>query len=135
MEFTIMQPTRVYVKYVDVVLPVRYDDEDMPTDFPMREGDIWKARIMVGSGQILEWPEGVEYRLYMKVTDGGSYTLVSAAGTVVASIDQNYVPHSMIPGDYGDYVEFDIGGDGVIKNWLENPSIEDFLFEDLTPIF
>lgn len=126
MKATVMKPVEIEIERVVVTLPVRYDDEDFPYDFPGRDGDDWRAAIMVGSGQILGWPEGKEAYMHMKVVDGGCYTLYAPNGERVGEIDRNYVPHGLIPGEYGDYVILDIGGDGVIKNWPENPSVDEF---------
>jgi hypothetical protein len=30
---------------------------------------------------------------------------------------QDYVPHEIVPGEYGDYVELEINSDGAIDNW------------------
>lgn len=130
MKVTVMKPVEIEVEKVVVMLPVRFGVEDIPQDFPGREGGIWSACIMVGSGQILEWPEGYEASMHMKVADGGIYSLYSPDGEMVARIDRDYVPHGLIPGEYGDYVELDIGGDGVIKNWPERPSVDDFFRVD-----
>lgn len=123
MKTTVMKPVEIEIERVRVELPVRYDDQDIPYDFPLRVGESWRAEIMVDSGQILDWPEGREAHFHMKVTDEGNYYLVSPSGEMVGSIEQNYVPNDLIPGDYGDYVEMVIGGDGVIKNWPQRPSV------------
>lgn len=130
MKVTVMKPVEIDVHQVEVSLPVRYGTEDIPNDFPFRDGDTWKATIMVGSGQILGWPEGREALLYMKVADEGSYRLLSPENEVVGSIEQNYVPHGLIPGEYGDYVGFDICGDGVISNWPSDPDLSEFFKGD-----
>ncbi len=51
----------------------------------------------------------------MKVCDEGVYTLLSD-GKEVATRD-GYVPHGVVPGEYGDYVILNIASDGKITNW------------------
>ncbi len=66
---------------------------------------------------IEDWPEGYAFDVYMKVCDGGCYYLLGEKEKVLAAIVEDYVPHSIIPGDYGDYVDLKIDGSGRIKNW------------------
>lgn len=126
MKAIVMQPTEIDIRSVVLNLPVRYDDEDMPYDFPHRDGDVWCVEVLVDSGQILDWPDDVEHDLYMKVTDSGSYELRDAGGNGLAGIHQDYVPHGLVPGEWGDYVHLKIGGGGVITNWPEQPDVSEF---------
>jgi hypothetical protein len=68
-----------------------------------------------------------KYNLFEKVRDEGTYVLYNTDGTEAAKIE-GYVPNKAIPDEkgYGDYVEFDIGEDGVIKNWYKNPDFSEF---------
>lgn len=118
----------VEITHVLVTLPVRYEEEDIPNDFPLRQGKKWEAKIEIDTGKILGWPEGQAGEIeYMKVCDEGSYALLDASGNVVLSIEQNYVPHGVIPGEYGDYVTLKINEHGVITNWPKRPDIYEFL--------
>lgn len=118
----------VEITHVLVTLPVRYGEEDIPNDFPLRQGKKWEAKIEIDTGKILGWPEGQAGEIeYMKVCDEGSYALLDAAGNVVLSIEQNYVPHGLIPGEYGDYVSLKINEQGIITNWPKRPDICEFL--------
>ena len=120
----------VNITHVLVNLPVRYDEEDIPNDFPLREGDMWNAKIEIDTGKIEGWPLGRTGEFYMKVVDGGTYRLLDDKGAVVAAIEQDYVPHGVIPGEYGDYVDFKIDAGGVIANWPKRPDICEFLEQD-----
>lgn len=102
---------------VKILVPVNYGEDDMPNDFPHRHGDMWDVTINADTGQIRDWPAGVEHKLHMKVTDCGTYTLLGDDGRALFCIEQDYVPHGVVPGEYGDYVILDIGPDGVIRNW------------------
>jgi len=114
------------VTKVIVELPIRYDDEDMAYDFPLRVDDMWTATIDIKTGQIENWKAGVSGDFYLKVVDMGSYYLVDSEDNVLKSIEQDYVPNELINGEWGDYVDFKIDENGLITNWLKSPSFKDF---------
>ncbi len=118
------------VKEVKVVVAVRYGEDDIPNDFPMRQDDTWEAYIDIETGKIQYWPEGKSGRLHMKVCDEGCYYLIDRKGDLVKSIEQDYVPNGLSPGKYGDYIDLHINEQGVITNWPKHPSFEDFTQED-----
>lgn len=120
----------VDIKMVKVDVAVRYDEEDIPNDFPLRNGDMWSAIIEIDTGKILDWPQGKTGEMYMKVCDQGSYFLLDEGGNTVLSIEDDYVPNGLIPGEYGDYIDLKIDENGVITNWKKHPSIADFIKED-----
>lgn len=104
------------------------EDYDVPTNFPLLNGNQWKAEVMIDSGQIVGWPQGVEQEMFCKVCDAGVYTLIDNEGNNIAQID-GYVPNEIVPGEYGDYVDLKISGDGIITNWPKHPCVDEF-FED-----
>lgn len=124
------------VKYVKVELPIRYGEEDIPKNFPLREEvpadkygyDWWKGTIDINTGKILEWPLGESGEFYLKVVDEGSYYLLDENQKIVASIKQDYVPNQLLPptDGYGDYVDFEIDVNGIITNWYKKPVVSDF---------
>jgi hypothetical protein len=128
MKVNILKPVEVNVCIVNIDVPVHYGDEDIPFDAPRRNGDMWRADVVVDSGQIRHWPEGKELKLHMKVCDSGVYTLYNEHYEVITVLE-DYVPHSLIPGSWGDYIELDIDQTGKITNWPKNPSLEDFDLE------
>ena len=130
MKVTVKRPVEIDVRTLRLSVPVRYEDEDMPFDFPFRNGDVWEVTIDIETGKIKDWPEGVEHDLYMKVVDCGSYWLYDENSQMVGWIDQDYVPNDIVPGEYGDYIDMKIAGDGTIKNWPKNPSVAQFFRED-----
>lgn len=115
MKITVTIPTEIEVDSIRINIPVRYDEEDIPNDFPLRTGDIWKGTLDLETGRIRNWPEGKEGYLHMKVCDDGIYTLMNG-DEEVACINENYVP-SCIPGEYGDYVILEIDEHGTVKGW------------------
>lgn len=118
------------VKYLGIRLPVRYGDEDIPYDAPMRNGDVWYATIDIDAGIVLDWPQGKTLNMHMKVVDMGIYTLSTAEGEEVACVEGDYVPTSLVPGKYGDYVHLNIDATGKITNWYAMPNLADFEEEE-----
>jgi hypothetical protein len=118
----------VDIKKVRVSVAVRYDEEDIPKDFPMRSGNMWNATIDIETGKIFDWPQGKSGNLHMKVCDEGSYYLLDENDEEVLSIEGDYVPNRLIPGTYGDYIDLKIDSTGTITNWYSESkiSIEDF---------
>src|SRR3990167_139739 len=126
MRIKIPTTKEVNITHVLVTLPVRYEEEDIPNDFPLRKGETWEALINIDTGQIGDWPKGKSGDMYMKVCDEGIYRLIDNIGGQAAEIDQDYVPHGLIPGEYGDYVFFKIDENGVITNWPKKPNLKSF---------
>lgn len=121
----------IEITHVIVTLPVRYEEEDIPNNFPFRQGEKWEAKIEIDTGKILGWPEGQAGEIeYMKVCDSGIYQLLDADGKIVLERTRDYVPHGLIPGEYGDYVSFHINEQGIITNWPKRPDIRQFLKQD-----
>jgi len=125
MKINIPTTKEIDIRFVTIELPCRYDDEDIPFDAPMRNGDMWRASVDIDSGQIIKWPNASTLDLYMKVVDEGIYRLYDAEWVELASI-ADYVPHGLIPGDYGDYVQLQIDEFGVITNWKASPTFKEF---------
>jgi len=126
MKFTLLKTTEVDVTEIHVRLPVDFDEDDMPYNFPFRTGNIWSARIEIDTGRIIDWPKlDKPMAFYMKVCDAGVYELRNAQGRV-AILEGECVPHGIIPGEFGDYVFLDISADGVIQNWPKQPDLSAF---------
>lgn len=127
MIFTIPSTRQIDITHIRVTAPVRYDDEDIPYDFPGRSGKTWTAEIDVATGAIRHWPKGRAGYMHMKVRDEGVYHALGADGAAVLSREDDYVP-GFFPGDhYGDYLIFNIDADGVIAGWRCDPSdLEDW---------
>lgn len=125
MKFTVTRPVEIEVTFISVHLPVRYEEEDIPNDFPLRKGDIWSAVIEIDTGKIRDWPEGKSGNLHLKVCDSGQYTVGNEEDASLAVIE-DYVPHGVIPGKYGDYVDLKINEHGIITNWPKKPDVSAF---------
>lgn len=126
MKFTVNRPVEIDIKFVKIEASVRYEEEDIPNDFPFRTGDAWNVLVDIETGIIVDWPQGRTAGVHMKVCDEGSYYLLDAEENVVASIEQDYVPNGIVPGSYGDYIEMTILEDGRIKEWSKKPNLDEF---------
>ncbi len=113
------------VRYVQVDVAVRYQDEDMPFDAPKRVGNMWRVIIDLEEKKILKWPKGKILSFYMKICDEGIYTLLDLDFNTI-KIREGYVPNQLLPGDYGDYLALDINEEGVITNWKSNANLSNF---------
>lgn len=121
----------INAKFVKVFIPIRYGDEDIPYDFPLRCKDIWVGIIDIDQGRIIDWPNGESGRLFAKVCDEGEYTLLDEGMSEIIKI-KDYAPNNLIPGEYGDYVDLHIDEIGMITNWNGNANLVDFFdYEDL----
>ena len=105
------------------------DDGGLPIDFPLLSEDkqTWHAVVDIDTGKIQDWPHGEARKMHVKVRDAGVYTLTNGAPirSEVAVLN-GYVPHGVVPGSYGDYVELSINTIGVIENWPRSPDISEF---------
>lgn len=114
------------MKYLSLSVAVRFGDEDMPFDAPLRDGDMWEAVIDLDTHTIAGWPQGKTLNFDMKVRDGGSYILLDVERNEVAQMKNEYVPDGLFEGSGGDYLELNIDETGKIVNWLENANLKNF---------
>lgn len=115
MELEVRLPKKINAIAIKCAMAVRYEEEDIPNDFPLRQGDAWVGIVDIATGVIRDWPAGKSGRMHMKICDEGTYSLLGENDNVLASYE-GYVP-DCIPGSYGDYVEFNIDENGKIENW------------------
>ena len=100
--------------------------DDVPDDFPLLDGDCWKAVIDVDTGKIRDWPEGEERHLFAKVCDAGDYSLFDSDFRMYAHKEDSYVP-SMLTRSGSDYIDIKIGTDGIIEGWEEHLNLSEIL--------
>jgi hypothetical protein len=105
------------VTHIKLACAVNYGEEEIPNDFPGRVGEMWHAKVNLDTGKIEGWPAGKTADIHLTVNDCGTYTLLTEDGREVAKRENNYVPHGVVPGIYGDTVELKIAADGTITNW------------------
>lgn len=114
------------VKFVRIIIPVRQRDMDIPVDFPFRDGDIWDIRVDIETGKIMNWPDEEGCSVCINVYDSGKYYLLGAMCDEIAKIEEDYVPHDLIPGYHGEYIHFKIDNHGFITNWPKKPDVAPF---------
>jgi hypothetical protein len=114
----------VSVKYVRIIIPVGHGKDNLPL---LKTGGIWDVTIELETGIILDWPKGEARNIFEKVTDKGTYYLIDECLNTVFSISHNYVPHGIVPGDCGDYINLQINETGKVTNWPTSLDFGDFL--------
>ncbi|THA16815.1 hypothetical protein [Rodentibacter pneumotropicus] len=118
---------QVNVKYLKIDIPMRYGDEDVPYDFPLRENDNWTAIIDLDTFKIEGWPQGKSGELSTKVCDEGTYALLDENKQTVKEISDCYVPNKVIPGEFGDYIHLKIDESGKVTNMPKELNFDEFL--------
>lgn len=122
MHITVLKKVSIEVSSVRCVVAVRYEEDDMPNDFPGRKGKQWSVIINLHNGELslvdrTPFPKDAKLDLHMKVCDCGVYTLLDHCGDEVGEVD-GYVP-GFFPGQhYGDYLILEIA-DGKVQNWTK----------------
>ena len=85
----------------------------------------WQITIDLGNVKVLDWPMGVEARVFYKVCDDGTYYLLDGDKNVLKEVNC-YVPDmlSYIDDGYGAYIDMKIDGDGNLvgfpKEYMNN---------------
>ena len=132
MKAFVMVEKEVEISEVVIDISPRYigdsEDDDMPTDFPLLNDNKnnWVARVNIDTGVIANWPQGDARKMHVKVCDAGTYRLMDENFNEIAAIVNDYVPHGVVPGSYGDYVELTIDEAGRITNWPRRPDVSAF---------
>jgi hypothetical protein len=119
-------------EYIKVKIPICSGDDDLDYGFPLRKEESWEATIGLCDGRILDWPEDkLNWRLFVKVVDQGTYTLLDSAKKILIEDKNSYVPNKLLPptDGFGDYLEFEIEA-GFIKNWYKNINFSNFIWEE-----
>lgn len=83
----------------------------------------WRLTIDLIEGKILDWPMGVEARVFYKVCDDGTYYLLDGDKNVLE--EKNcYVPEILAyeQEGWGDYLIMKIDENGKILNYPDDPS-------------
>ena len=111
-----------------IMTELEVDDNFTP---PMLNKETLRLEFVIDlkDGKMQYWNEEYGYlRMWAKVRDGGTYTLLDADKNPIEQI-HGYVPLKLIPPfekGYGDYIELAINADGTINDWSPNPDFSDF---------
>ena len=139
-------------KYLQISLPYDKDDElitfddglmtelECDDDFtpPMLNTEDLLLEVVVDleNRKVLNWNYEEGYlRMWAKVCDGGTYTLLDKNRTPLWQID-GYVPNKLIPPfekGSGDYIELAVESDGTIRDWPATPDFSEFVENGQTP--
>jgi hypothetical protein len=123
------QPLAALAKFIEAEAGVRYWDDgqldgqdDLAGKMPFRKKDAWCPVIELGTGRVVDWPQGRTAYVHYKVCDEGLYWLLDAQRQRIASWLGAYVPDEFLcPNEngygYGDYIILDINENGYIPNW------------------
>ncbi len=138
MKIKIKIEKEVEIKYCQLRAGVRYwEDSEVngveDTDgilIPCRVGELWCPQINVDTGVIVNWEQGKTAKVHYKVCDAGSYYLQDEYGEDVLSIEEDYVPNKLIPGEYGDYIIMSIDENGKIAEWETPADFSDFIKDE-----
>lgn len=128
-KITILQPVEKEIKWVKINIPICEEEEnqkifEITNTIP---ADRICFFVDVDTGKIRHYPGDCAFHLFEKVVDRGYYWLLDDKFQIILSIENDYVPNKLIPGEYGDYVNLNIDDNGVITNWPKYPLFDDFL--------
>jgi hypothetical protein len=85
--------------------------------------------------KVVDWIYDEFIRMWAKVCDSGTYTLLDADEKPLWQIN-GYVPNAMIPpyeDGFGDYLELTIEQDGSLPHWQTIPDFSDFIKDGEAP--
>ena len=114
-------------RYLAVRIPIGVDDVgegDIAADIPglvcptIEGHGSWAVTIDLVAGRMLDWGQPERgFSVNLKVKDTGRYMLLDAGRNPIIQLVDSYVPHGILDGDFGDYLELDILEDGRIDRW------------------
>lgn len=114
MKLQVLKPVEIEVDAIRCSLAVNYEEEEIPNDFPGRNGETLDITFDLNTRAVRGWAGGARH-MHLTVKDQGTYELL-AGDEVIATRADNYVP-DCLPQEYGDVVLMDIAADGTIANW------------------
>lgn len=104
--------------------------ESLPKHLFNDDGEL-DLLIEVDTGKVISWQGNEPVSIHDNIRNNGVYTLFDKCGGEVASLDNYYIPHDLIPGKRGEYIHIDISADGVITNWPDVPNVYEFFNSDI----
>ena len=111
-------------------------DEDFELPVFKKEDLLFEYLIDLKAGCVINRKEDYGYlRLWAKVRDGGTYTLLDADKQPIWQI-RGYVPNRVLPPydeEYGDYLELAVNVDGRIDGWRKEVDLSEFIREGKKP--
>lgn len=104
--------------------------ENLPKHLFNDDGEL-DLLIEVDTGKVVSWQGNEPVSIHDNIRNNGVYTLFDKCGGEVASLDNYYIPHDLIPGKRGEYIHLDISADGVVTNWPDVPNVYEFFESDI----
>ena len=109
------------------------DELESESDFQIPNFDsenlLMNFTIELATGKVLDWQRDEFLRIWGKIRDEGTYTLLDADRAPITQI-MGYVPNRLLPPfeqGWGDYLELAIHPDGTIDNWSATPDLSEFV--------
>ena len=139
-------------RYLDVVIPYYGDDDGHLITFnngfmtdleydeefvnPMLDAENKQLKLLIDLQTLTvnNW-KGGNLRMWGKVRDGGTYSLLDAEKKPIWQI-KGYVPNKLLPPyekGWGDYLEIIITSDGSLQEWRTPLNFTDFIKYDRAP--
>ena len=124
------------ISFDDGVMTELECDEEFTPPMLNAEDQLLEYVIDLKEGKMLNWNyEGGYLRMWAKVCDGGTYTLLDSEKKPIWQI-RGYVPNKLIPpfeNGYGDYIDLAIEADGKVVDWPAMPDFSDFVADGRSP--
>lgn len=128
MKFTITRPVEMEISRIRIDCP--YDEDDEVPSYVRENCNNFQCFINLESG-VMSYPKNIgPATVHIKAVDRGTYTLIGNDGCYVAEL-QDYVPHGVVPGSYGDYIELEIDEHNKVTNWPKQIDVSEFFKERL----
>lgn len=128
MKVKIKVEKEVELTILNVIAEIRYwedseingeSDTEDGSNIPCKDGSLWRPKIDIATGKILNWEQGKTASIHYKVCDCCGWQLIDKDGEVVLSAEDGYVPDTLSPKEsgWGDYIIMDIDENGIIQDW------------------
>lgn len=131
MKVTVYKPVELEIHTVRIEVELHDDvSESLPKHLFNDDGEL-DLLIEVDTGKVMSWQGNEPVSIHDNIRNNGVYTLFDKCGGEVASLDNYYIPHDLIPGKRGEYIHLDISADGVVTNWPDVPNVYEFFESDI----
>jgi len=102
--------------------------EDIDKKMPCIVDNYWCPLININTGVIINWKKGNVADIHYKCCDDGSYGLLDIDKNLITH-REGYVPKilDLYKDSYGDYIIMKIDSDGMIRDWNNEASLDDFI--------
>ena len=123
------------ITFSDGVMDELETEEDFVIPNYDGENKLMNFTIDLQEGRVVDWSRGEYIRLWGKVRDEGTYTLLDADRKPLWQIT-GYVPNKLVPpqeSGWGDYIRLAIEADGRIEEWPKEMELSEFVEDGHEP--